>query len=383
MEAELKKKIVIISYYLNLRDTDRCYTVYTYFKDKGYDVKMLCGNYDHNSKQTVSYGMEDVEEISVMPYKKNMSSIRMISAYKFGLDVRKKLNKMQADIVYVVGPPNSTAYLVRKNAKRIGARLVSDIYDLYPETIPVSEKAKKAAKICGFWWWSYLRDSVIKKADVFIGSCQYYFSLLNIKESDRLKIVPLCKSSKSIKRTEALPNDTLNILYLGALTGNYDFEGLIEIMQQLKKKEKPAKLHIIGDGPRKEWLLSELDNKGINYEFFGRIYDDEVKAQVMKKCHFGFNGFKENVAIALSYKSMEYMSNALALINCCKEDTWELVKNKNIGINYTGEIIDEAVEKLVNMTAQEICEMQNNASTQYDKNYSYECYKNKMDEIFG
>ena len=103
----------------------------------------------------------------------------------------------------------------------------------------------------------------------------------------------------------------------------------------------------------------------------------------MGKCHFGFNGFKENVAIALSYKSMEYMSNALALINCCKEDTWELVKNKNIGINYTKKNIAEIVDSLIKVSAEDIFEMQNNASQQYDENYSYECYKKKMDEIFN
>lgn len=377
------KKVIIVSYYLNIRDTDRCNTVYTYFKERGYDVKMLCGNFDHNSKKIVSYGTEDIEEIPVKPYKKNMSVTRMLSAYKFGLDVKKKLRHMNADIVYVVGPPNSTAYILRKTIRKIGAKFVSDIYDLYPETIPISDKVKKVAKICGFWWWSYLRDSAIKKADVFIGSCQYYFTVLNLKNDNRLKMVPLCKSSKSIKRTEILPNEKLNILYLGALTGNYDFEGLIKIMMQFKQKGKPSKLYIIGDGPRKEWLLSELDEKDIEYEFLGRIYDDDIKSEVMGKCHFGFNGFKENVAIALSYKSMEYMSNALALINCCKEDTWELVKNKNIGINYTGKNIAEAVDSLIKVSAEDIFEMQNNASQQYDENYSYECYKKKMDEIFN
>lgn len=376
------KKVIIVSYYLNLRDTDRCYTVYSYFKDRNYDVNMFCGNYDHNSKSKINYKMQEVEEIPVIPYKKNMSATRMVSAYKFGLDVRKKLKKMSADIIYVVGPPNSTAFLLRKTAKKIGAKFVSDIYDLYPETIPINEKAKKAAKVCGFWWWSYLRNSVIKKADVFIGSCQYYFSLLKLKEDEHLKMVPLCKSNKSIKRNDVLPNETLHIMYLGALTGNYDFEGLVEIMKGLKAKGKASVLHIIGEGPRKEWLLSELDSAGIEYEFMGRVYEDSIKSDVMGKCHFGFNGFKQNVAIALSYKSMEYMSNALALINCCKEDTWNLVKEKNIGINYTYGTIDKIVSKLASLTAEEIFEMQNNASEQYDNKYSYECYKKKMDDIF-
>ncbi|MCR5703794.1 MAG: glycosyltransferase [Eubacterium sp.] len=375
------KQVIIVSYYLNIRDTDRCYTVYNYFKEKGYEVKVLCGDYDHNSKSKTEFDLEGVETIPVLPYKKNMSATRMISAYKFGLDAKKKLKTMEGDILYVVGPPNSTAYLLAKTARKKGMKFISDIYDLYPETIPFSPAVKKVAQICGFWWWSHLRNAAMRKADVFIGSCKYYFSLLRLKECEKSRVVPLCKGNSSVFRNEKLDTETIHILYLGALTGNYDFEGLVSIIEKLKQKKK-VQLHIIGEGPRKDWLLSELGRIGADYEFLGRVYDDGIKAEVMKKCHFGFNGFKENVAIALSYKSMEYMSNALALINRCKEDTWELVEQEKIGLNYNDETVDELVEKIAALDADEIFRMQNNAATQYKQNYTYQCFVEKMDEIF-
>lgn len=376
----MNKKVLIVSYYLNLRDTDRCYTVYNYFKEKGYDVEALCGNYDHNSKKKVRYNLEGVREIEVIPYKKNMSLTRMISAVKFAFDVVKLLKTRTADVVYVVGPPNSTAYVLSKKLKN--TYLVSDIYDLYPETIPFNKNVKKVANVLGFWWWSHMRNYAMKKCDCFIGSCKYYFELLGIKEDEKKKVVPLCKSNKKVERTEVVPNDKLNILYLGALTGNYDFEGLVKMLSIIKEK-KDVELFIIGEGPRKEWLLNELKDKKIKYNFMGRIYDDAVKEEVMKKCHFGFNGFKENVAIALSYKSMEYMSNGLALINCCKSDTWNKVREKNIGINYNHGIINQVADEICKLSADEIFEMQKNAIIQYDENYSYDCYKKKMDRIFG
>ena len=162
----MNKKVLIVSYYLNLRDTDRCYTVYNYFKEKGYDVEALCGNYDHNSKKKVRYNLEGVREIEVIPYKKNMSLTRMISAVKFAFDVVKLLKTRTADVVYVVGPPNSTAYVLSKKLKN--TYLVSDIYDLYPETIPFNKNVKKVANVLGFWWWSHMRNYAMKKCDSFI-----------------------------------------------------------------------------------------------------------------------------------------------------------------------------------------------------------------------
>lgn len=34
---------------------------------------------------------------------------------------------------------------------------------------------------------------------------------------------------------------------------------------------------IIGEGPRKEWLLNELKDKKIKYNFMGRIYDELLR----------------------------------------------------------------------------------------------------------
>lgn len=60
-----------------------------------------------------------------------------------------------------------------------------------------------------------------------------------------------------------------------------------------------------------------------------------------------------------------------------------MVREKNIGINYNHGIINQVADEICKLSADDIFEMQKNAIVQYDENYSYDCYKKKMDKIFG
>lgn len=377
------KKILLVSYYFNLRDTDRAYTAYCYLKKRGYEVKVLCGNYDHNSKTFVTYGLPDVQEIPVHGYNRNISFRRIYSNLKFAWHARRIVKQEQFDIAWVVGPPNCTGYFLKKVIRKKNAIFILDIFDLYPETIPINESLKQGLKYLGLGVWSYLRDASIKEADIFLSECKYYLTRLGLKENDRIKLLPLCKDDVEDIIIPKLSVEEIRIIYLGALTGNYDFEGLINLMVALKEKHKKAKLFIIGDGSKRNWLLEELDNKGIRIEYLGRVYDDSIKKQIFEQCHFGFNGFKENVSIALSYKSMEYMSNGVALINSCKEDTWELINNKNIGINYSCGKIKELAECICQLSAEDVSRMKQAAFVTYKEEYSFSRYSERMDDILG
>lgn len=377
----INKKVAIITYYFNIRDTDRPYSVYKYFKQKGFNVEVICGDYDHNAKQYKEYDIDDINSIHVKKYSKNISIKRIYSNLMFAIDASKYIKNTKHDIYYIIIPPNITAFLCGIIAKKSNSKLIVDVFDLYPETIPLSPKIKKILNLFGLWIWSYLRDYSIKISDVFISSCNYYLSYLGISKSKKNHVVPLCKGNARINNVKFIDNDCLNIVYLGALTHNYDFESLIYIMKELKNVNKRAKLSIIGDGENREWLLMSLKKNEIEFEFYGRMYDDVEKEKILTKCHFGFNGFKENTNIALSYKSMEYMSNGLALINSCKEDTWNLVNSNNIGINYNNFTLDKLINQMINLTADEIQEMKENSLQVYNKYYSFDKYLENMDSI--
>lgn len=378
------KKVLLISYYFNLRDTDRAYTAYSYLKKRNYEVKVFCGDYDHNSKKYVSYDLDNVKIVHVPSYKRNVSFRRIWSNLRFSWKVRKLVEKEKFDFVWVIGPPNSTSYFLKDLIHRKKTKFILDIFDLYPETIPINEKLKSILMWFGLGIWGYLRNASIREADVFVSECKYYLTRLNLKEDDRIRILPLCKGDVEKLAIPELPTEEIRIVYLGALTGNYDFESLIDLMISLKKiLQKKAKLFIIGDGPNREWLLSELGNGGIEVEYLGRVYDDNVKKLVFEQCHFGFNGFKKNSSIALSYKSMEYMSNGVALINSCKEDTWELVENENIGINYSYGKIRELAEYISKLSACDVYRMKQAAFITYKENYSFSHYCKRMDEILN
>jgi len=52
---------------------------------------------------------------------------------------------------------------------------------------------------------------------------------------------------------------------------------------------------LIGDGERKDWLLSVLKESNIKYTYFGKIFEEEKKKEILSKCDFGFNGYKIDI----------------------------------------------------------------------------------------
>ena len=142
------------------------------------------GNYDHNSKSKVSYNLDRCTEINVIPYKKNISIKRILSNVNFALVVNRLLKIRKFDIAYVVCPPNVTGYLNWRTIKKKKSLLIIDVFDLYPETIPIDNKFVSILAYPFFKIWSHLRDYTIKRCDIFIGSCNYYFTILNLKEDN-------------------------------------------------------------------------------------------------------------------------------------------------------------------------------------------------------
>lgn len=77
------------------------------------------------------------------------------------------------------------------------------------------------------------------------------------------------------------------------------------------------------------------------------------------------------------------MSNGVALINSCKEDTWELINNKNIGINYSCGKIKELAECICQLSAEDVSRMKQAAFVTYKEEYSFSRYSERMDDILG
>ena len=125
--------------------------------------------------------------------------------------------------------------------------------------------------------------------------------------------------------------NVLTIAYVGNIGHLYDFETLLDVMEEAK----PVQLFIVGAGDRQDWLLSELNRRGLPHQYFGVVYDPAGLANILCRAHVGFNGYL-NTSAAFSYKANTYFAAGLPILNSMRGDLHDLVDRLGLGLNYSG-----------------------------------------------
>ena len=373
-EVSVMKKVCIITDSTSYEP--RADIVAEFFKEQGYHVYMLLSDFDHRAKKkrdlavdTCSCGITRTY-INTRPYSKNISPGRLIYHHDFAKKVYRFLHKAEAyDILYVMLPGNSLAPAAVSVSKEKGSKLIFDLIDMWPESLPVS----------GISWtppiayWRKLRDDNINKADCIITECRLYQKRLKL---DPAKTVTMywaktegvkaedhkihgngkgystekastnepAGCSPSMNREDQTDND-IRIAYLGSINNVIDISLIIKILNAVNiacidKGAGKVRLDIIGDGESREAFLDALKKAEINFNYHGAIYDEQKKREILSHCDWGINIMKPGVNVGLTMKSIDYLANGLRLINNIPGDTWEWVEKEHIGVN-----VDEFMEK--------------------------------------
>lgn len=308
---------------------------------KDYKVTIFIADYDHIKKAPISERYEECTYIHVPEYSSNLSIQRIRSHLKFGETVKEEIDKSKPDLIYLQMPPNNMARFCTAYKRRYpGTRLIIDLIDLWPESMPLGKlrnsfPAKK---------WCKWRNDAIKVADHVFTECDLYQKkLCDVIEPSKTSTLYLYKVQSEEERDEVLriinykeenPEEKMiKLAYLGSMNNILDIEGIVKIIKEMLASKKHVELHAIGDGEGRQAFENEVKATGCKAIFYGAIYDEMEKIRILAPCDFALNMMKDTSEVGLTIKSIDYMSYGLPLINNIKGDTWELVEKKGIGIN--------------------------------------------------
>src|SRR5690606_38334337 len=134
--------------------------------------------------------------------------------------------------------------------KNKNVKLIFDLIDLWPETMPIG----KAKNFPPFTFWGAMRDHSLKYADLVITECDLYQSVLHdALKSIKTETVYLAKKDIVVTSNPKLNEDEIHLAYLGSINNIIDIPKIKKIIETLQKI-KPTTLHVIGDGESKEFL---------------------------------------------------------------------------------------------------------------------------------
>ncbi len=293
---------------------------------------------------------------------------------------------MKPDLLYVLNPTNSVAQKAAKyKGHNTDITFVVDIIDLWPESFP----SKLISKTPVFSLWKGMRDYALDQADRIIVECDYYkgyigdrylckCSTLRLQKTIdphiRDSINSLLNDARTVTATEAL-----SLCYLGSINNIIDLTSIREVLNALKENGLAVNFHLIGKGSRKQELLDIADECKCTVYDHGAVFDEDEKRKILLNCDYGINMMKASVKVGLTMKSMDYLSSALPLINNIKGDTWTLVQEYQMGINYRGDP-ESLIEEMRNRS---INEMKKNAFRCFLDCFSKESFEKRYDYLIG
>lgn len=326
-DNERRFDVVIITCFA--ANEPRAEYVQDFFRSKGKTTKIISTNFIHRGK----YYRTDVPEgyalIKTKPYKKNLSVARLYSHYQFSKKAFELARTYSPYLIYVLVPANSLAESAWRMKEETGCKLVIDLVDLWPESLPCGSIKDKWP----FTLWRSIRDKNIPHADLLITECELYQKKLELNRLGIPVHVAYWPQEDYGDSPIMVPDsDPLRFLYLGSINNIIDIDAILRLLVHTKKCQN-VELQVVGDGEKREQFLAHLDESGIPYQFHGYVYEHEKLREIAAQCHWGINMMKPSVQIGLTMKAVSYFELGLPVVNNIKGDTWDFVAQRCAGIN--------------------------------------------------
>lgn len=368
----MKKAVIVACFFMNL-PSSRPKLVLD-FLSQYYETSVITADFSHSKKAYDNTVVDGVRKIHVPPYKGTFSISRVWSHIVFALKVAKEIRKEKPELLYICLPPNLSGLRSAKLGKKLKAKVIVDIVDIWPNY----NSAKNGIMKVVYNAWKELRDKTVRIADSVILECELYRRFVD--DQTKSIVIPLAKRENSVNNEYSEEeSNTLIIGYLGAFSHSYDFDSLIEIASKLRKWS--PRLEIIGEGEKKQQILDMIDKAGIECKDYGAIYDETEKKEIMSRWHLGYNGYVEKAIVGQSYKSIEYLSSSVPLLNSLKADTWELVEARKIGFNFVSNNLDVVSEAIDRITFSQLKDMKKNARLVFERLFSWDAYCENMEQV--
>lgn len=323
---------------------DRLALLKEYYEEKGAQVIVYSSNFSHRQKEKLEHHPLVDVMVPTKPYHKNLSIARLRSHVDFSREVKKLLEKTDFDLVHVMVPCNSLVKYVPKHQ----FKLVFDVIDLWPETLPIS----RFKNWFPFTVWKNMRDKEIDQADLIFMECKLYQSVLQKVEDKKYKTLYWARKEEPMKTEVQLRQEEVRFCYLGSINHIIDIDFIVNLLKECAKYRRVS-IDLIGDGESKNELIQSLKQYGIHVKDHGKVYDQKEKQAIFDGCNFGLNVMKESVVVGLTMKSLDYMCAGLPIINTIGGDTKDFCSQYDMGFHVPHDQIGVAAQKICSQTIME------------------------------
>lgn len=261
---------------------------------RGHQVTLIAASWHHllrepdgriNLPKTEQVDGYTFYRISVPRYKSAHSKKRIWNWFAFAYKVSKLYRTLlkKPDVI-LQSSPSLIAYLgAERLARRLGARLVFEVRDIWPKTLIEGTGVSPSHPFIRFM--QLVEDRAYRNADALVSNLEGCIEHMVSRGAERNKFTWV-SNGVSLGETTArkplspevvamIPSDGLRIAYTGTLGHLNMLDNLIEAVALVRE----ARLIIVGQGPSKSTLECKAAKLGLeNVVFTGPIPKDQIQS---------------------------------------------------------------------------------------------------------
>jgi glycosyltransferase involved in cell wall biosynthesis len=325
--------------------------------DSGNEVTWWISNFEHRSKTFRPSGLlkegilPDAVQIYSVPsyaYSNNISLSRIKYEMTFGKNFTKYAYSLKSPNIIVLADPSLfySAPIV-KYADKIGAKIVLDVLDLWPEQFQVAlPRFLKSAGRFLFFPFYQRRQRLVKRADGVVGVTQDHLKAVNAPLAtpklvaylglDYAKFVSQSSRDVSIELRQFVQNSDLVVIYAGTLGEAYDIGSVMQAAEKVVQANNRVKFIFAGDGPYKRRIKILSEEYPANMLFVGKVQSEDLPA-IYNLCHVGICSYSKDSTVTMPVKLYDYLAGGLYVIYSINGEIDQLLTHNSCGSKYKPE----------------------------------------------
>lgn len=367
-----------------------------YCQNRGYSVKIICSSWIHattiNHLDNGLYKKEnhngiDYIFLSSIPYG-NSTAKRMISYVHFSFMISRLLNVIEKPDVIIHTSRIPWDVYIYRIAKRIHAKYIMDVSDLWPWEFEHMGKLKPNSLFLKLFY--SIEKKLYSKADEVVFSIEGGPDYIRNKKWDKQNGGPVDMSrihyvntgidlkefndnleNNSVEDMD-LSNDKFKLIYLGAVRPANNVEAIINAAKLLTNKN--IQILIYGNGPDRERLEERIKKENIDcVSFKTKWVDPKYVPYILSKSSVNILNYVRGWAPYGGSMNKMFMAIACGKPIICNAGMgYSPIRKYNIGIDKDlsdSKEYADAIMSLYNMTKEEyqdMCSRTLLAANEYD-----------------
>lgn len=299
------------------------------FAAAGHEVVWWTADFSHSRKVfrqidgAPSARRFSVNTIPTLPYRANVSLVRIISHWAFARSwlAAAKRSQSRPELMVVSLPPLSTGLAALKFKREFGGRVVVDIQDAWPETFyRLLPRGLRALSPLIFWPLRRMARRICRGADQVVGVADNYAKLALAYGAKNYRRFRLGARFQANPPPRIASGNRLRVAYVGSLSRGYDLATVKRAVALIEGAE------LVIAGPALVHREGQVDYRG---------YLGEKELQtLLSSCDVGVVPMSDDTWVAIPNKVADYAAASLPIVTSLRGECRELLERTATGVYY-------------------------------------------------